>query len=845
MDGGEGLAATGAGERMNTGDGEWTRVKHELLALLELPPAAGRDRLAELAKENPELAVEVQSLYAAADESAPFLAVPALELASGAGTEPSGAPARVGAWRLESEVGRGGMGTVWRAQRDDGAFEQTVAVKFVRPELASELLRRRLIAERNILAGLHHESIARLLDGGVTADGVPYLVLEFVDGEPIDAWCNRRALPVADRLRLFLAVCAAVDFAHRKLVLHRDIKSSNVLVDSQGRPKLLDFGIAKLLGPEAAEADWTALGFARPLTPEWASPEQLRGDPLTTASDVYSLGVLLCSILTGERPHRWTGQSPDELARQIAEGGTAPIGGILRRASVPGIERRALRGDLERVLGRALAAQPEQRYGSAAELAADLERFLDGRPVSAHPPALTYRLGKFVLRHRAGTAAAAIVTASLVLATVVSLRQARIAEVERARAERRFNDVRRLANVVLFDVYASLDKVSGAMAARRLLVDNALRYLDDLAAEAGDEPALLSELAMAYERVGEMQGLPEWQSEGRTGDALASFERALAFHRRARAPGESRPPADLAEARVLTGLGSILAARGDSASALARHREALALLERVVANAPTTQARLDLALTQVAVGDDIWELGDIPAAAAVYTEARITARAALDADPASAHAVRQLGVVEQRLGDAAAEVGDWPRAVEHHAASLAVDRELALRQPDNIEIQRDLGTDLSRLGVGQLKRGAATDALISHREAIRLREALLAGDPLDARARDDLAESRHEAAKALAMLRRETEARAEVAAAVELRRALLARDPSNARWGDALASVLETRAAIEAGGRDAIAAQATLAEALALRRKLAAESPDFASNRTALAEIERRQRDGG
>ena len=640
-------------------------------------------------------------LYAAADESAPFLAVPALELARAGdpGASGAGTPERVGAWRLVAEVGRGGMGTVWRAERADGAFEQTVAVKLVRPELATEILRRRLVAERRILAGLQHESIARLLDGGVTADGLPYLVLEFVDGEPIDSWCHRRSLPVAGRLRLFLAVCAAVEFAHRKLVLHRDIKSSNVLVDGQGRPKLLDFGIAKLLGPDSEGADWTALGFARPLTPEWASPEQLRGDPLTTASDVYSLGVLLCSILTGERPHHWTGQSPEQLAHQIAESGSAPVAGLLRRSAAPGMERRELRGDLERVLRRALAAEVERRYGTAAELAADLERLLDGRPVSAHSPTLTYRLGKFVRRHRAGTAAAAIVTASLVLATGVSLRQARIAGLERARAERRFADVRRLANVVLFDVYAALDKVSGAMAARRLLVENALRYLDDLAAEAGNEPALLRELAMAYERLGEMQGLPEWQSEGRTGDALTSFERALAFHRRARLSGGIESTEDLAEARVLTGIGSILAARGETASALARHREALGLLERVVANAPTTQARLDLALTQVAVGDDVWELGNVVAADRIYASARLTAVSAIDsagsAEPSATHAMRQMGVVEQRLGDAAAEIGDWQRAVEHHAASLAVDRELARRSPDNIEIQRDLGTDLA------------------------------------------------------------------------------------------------------------------------------------------------------
>ena len=830
---------------MMADDGGWKRAKSELLAVLELAPAARRDRLHELEKEDPTLAAEVAALVAAADESAPFLAVPALDRASAAGMDSPTAPERVGPWRLEAEVGRGGMGTVWRARRDDGAFEQTVAIKFVRPELATDLLRKRLEAERRILAGLQHEGIARLLDGGLTAEGVPYLVLEYVDGEPIDAWCSHHALPLAARLRLFLAVCSAVDFAHRKLVLHRDIKSSNVLVDERGRPKLLDFGIAKLLGPEQSNEDWTALGFARPLTPEWASPEQLRGDPLTTASDVYSLGVLLCSILTGERPHRWTGQSPDELARQIAESSGAPVGGLLRRSASPGVERRALRGDLERVLGRALAAEPERRYGSAAELAADLERFLDGRPVAAHPPAIGYRLRKFARRHRTGVATAAVVAASLLVATGVSLRQARLADLERARAERRFADVRRLANVVLFDVYSALDKVSGAMAARRLLVDNALRYLDDLAREAGDEPILLAELATAYERVGEIQGMPGWQSEGRTGDALASFERALELRRRVRAHSEVSPADDLAEARILGRLGSILAARGESALALARHREALARLESIGARTPSAAARLEWAQILVAVGDDTWELGDVPAAAAIYGQARLAARAAVAADPASTVAIRQTGVVEQRLGDAAAEAGDWARAVEHQAASLAVDRELAMRLPEDIEIRRDLGTDLSRLGVTQLTRGAAAEALASHREAIQLRATLLAEDPQDARALDDLAESRHEAGKALAALGRGSEAESEIDAALALRRDLASRDPSNARWGDSLASVLTTRGDIETRRRRPAAAQAAIAEAIAIRRRLASESPDFASNLAALADLEGRQRNRG
>ncbi len=801
----------------------FARLKEEFQALLGASSGRRAEALARLAAEDAQLAAELAAWLAAEEaDAAAWLERPAV-LGLETEEETGGAtalPERVGPWRLVEEIGRGGMGRVFLGRRDDGAFEQTVAIKLVRAELASDLLRRRFLAERRILAGLVHPHIAHLIDGGATPDGVPYLVLEHVAGEPIDRYCERQALSVEARLRLFLVVCGAVDFAHRKLVLHRDIKPGNVLVDETGAPKLLDFGIAKLLEASSAEEageDWT-VGGMRPLTPDWASPEQLRGDPLTTASDVYSLGLLLQHLLL----------------------------------SSPGIDRRTLRGDLQRIVARALAPEVDRRYGTVGELAADLDRYLSGQPVSAHPPSLRYRLGKLIRRHRAAFAGAAVATVGLLVGTAVSLRQAHLAEVQRLRAERRLADVRRLANVVLFDLHGALENVPGAMPARRLLVDTALRYLDDLAAEAGDEPALLEELSVAYERVAEIQGMPGWPSEGRTGDALASFRRSLALVRRGRAAALSHPIAgtagsdlDASEARLLVRIGSVLAARGDTGAALARHREALGLLMRHVAAAPSTRSRLALAQAQVAVGDDLWELGDVPAAAARYREALATSRAAVAGDSASMPAARQVGVVEQRLGDAAAEVGDGRQAMVHHAASLAVDRALADRYPDDVEIRRDLGTDLSRLGVDQTRWGSAAQALALHQEARHLREALLAAEPQDARAAEDAAESRLEVGKALGALGRDAEAKREIAEGIQTLRTLSARDPRNARWRDALASALVTRAEVEARLGDRGTAEATLAEALTLRRRLLAESPEFASNREALAELERKIASGG
>ncbi len=815
----------------------FARLKEEFQALLGADGARREEALGRLASEDAALAAELAAWLSAEEADAgAWLERPAL---LGLETEEevlgtSAIPERVGPWRLMGEIGRGGMGSVFLGRRDDGAFEQTVAVKLVRAELASDLLRRRFLAERRILAGLVHPHIAHLIDGGATPDGVPYLVLEHVAGEPIDRYCERQALSVEARLRLFLVVCGAVDFAHRKLVLHRDIKPGNVLVDETGTPKLLDFGIAKLLEASPAEEageDWTALGGIRPLTPEWASPEQLRGDPLTTASDVYSLGVLLHVLLSGRRPD--------------------PLRGKIEDCGVDRVDRRALRGDLRQIVARALAPEIDRRYGTVGELAADLERYLTGRPVSAHPPSLGYRLGKLIRRHRAAFAGAAVATVGLLVGTAVSLRQAHLAEIQRQRAERRFADVRRIANVALFDIHGALENVPGAMPARRLLVDTALRYLDDLAAETRDEPALLDELSVAYERVAEIQGMPGWSSEGRTGDALASFRRALSLVRRGRAAGpaagEKAGKSDESEARLLVRIGSVLAARGDTRAALGRHREALALLKRRAAEAPSTASRFALAQAQVAVGDDVWELGDVPAAADLYREALATSQSAVAGDPASMLVVRQVGVVEQRLGDAASDLGNGRQALAHHSASLAVDRALAARHPDDLEIQRDLGTDLSRLAVDQRLWGSAAQELALHEEASRLRERLLAEEPDDARAAEDAAESRLEVGKALGALGRNLEAKREIAVAVLRIRGLIARDPRNVRWKDALASALTTLAEIEApeGDRgDRTAAGTAFAEALAIRRRLLSESPDLAGNRAALADLERKVESG-
>jgi len=817
---GQGLAQTGVVAIVNI-PADWLELKRELLELLDQSESDRAATLARVRGTDPQRAAALERLLR--DAESEFLETPAW-VSVPAPTVSEAPPDRIGPWKITRELGRGGMGTVYRGERDDGSFEQTVAVKLIRAELVSGELRRRFDSERRILASLDHPNVARLLDAGTTQQGIPYLVLEYVAGEPIDAWCDARSLDIAQRLALLRLVCAAVHAAHQRLILHRDLKTANVLVDSTGQPKLLDFGIAKLLVQDTRQDDLTRVGFARPLTPEWSSPEQLRGEPLSTASDVYSLGVLLYLLLTGRRPHVYSEKSPAAFATAIESTPPVALRVAASGSTPPGVTVQRLRGDIDRIAQKALAADARERYATVAELDADIARLLAGRPVAAHPRSLAYRFGKLLLRNRVASAAVILAALGLVAATAFSVRQAALAEQERQRAERRFNDVRRIANVVLFDLNDSLANISGTLAVRELLVENALRYLDDLARETGREPELLTELARAYERIAEVQGMPSWPSHGRSGDALASLERALDLHRRANAvAGKS----SLAEARVLSNLGSILAARGKSSAARDAQLRSEAALETVSPDERNIDWVLQLARVQVAAGDAVWELGDIPGAEQQYQRALLTVKEGRQKFATATSLMRQVGVIEQRLGDAAAVRADWQRANLHHGASLAADEELLRIEPGSLELQRDLGTDLSRVGAVAFMLGQHEAALSAHHRALELRQRLALADPGDARAQDDAAESYLQTAQSLVALGRLREAQQNAELAVQGWRGLAERDPDNARIRSSLANALVALGRCESATGNRTSALARLAEARRIREELSSGNPDF------------------
>jgi len=592
---------------MNLDREGWQRVSAILGEALEQPPE-GRARYLDAAcGGDAGLRKQVEELLAAERSAGSFLATPAVErgaalvaeMAEALGEGEGSARGRLlGAYRLLDELGEGGMGTVHLAERADGQFEQRVAVKLLRQGLQGEEARRRFLQERQILARLEHPAIARLIDGGVTEEGTPFFVMELVLGKPVTTECDERRLGIDARLRVFLDVCEAVQYAHRNLIVHRDLKPSNILVDAGGRVKLLDFGIAKLLseGDEArSESGRTLL---RALTPEYAAPEQLRGDPVTTATDVYSLGVLLYELLTGQGPYRVGRGAASELERAILEEEPprpSARTGAKGRTMESG-QRRRLRGDLDWIVLKALQKEPDRRYPSAEALATDIRRHLQGLPVSARGDALGYRARKFLRRHRLAGAAAALVFLSLVAGLVGTVWQARRAEGEARKAE--------AVKDFLKSLFSASDPAQAQgqeRTARRLLEDGARR----IETELKDQPAVQSEvarlIAAVYQQLGEYdlarplltadlerrrlldgprsvaaaESLTQLADviydAGEFDEAGAKYEEALAIQRER---GGGRTP-EVAE--LLWDLGGVRRNRDDLAGAEALDRQALAL----------------------------------------------------------------------------------------------------------------------------------------------------------------------------------------------------------------------------------------------------------------------------
>src|SRR5436190_5900035 len=466
----------------------WKQVEALFEQALELPEEERPGFFNRTCNGDEELRREVESLLDSHVRAGSFIDKRSLFFSDDLAQEAAGTVTTgelIGPYRVVRELGRGGMGAVYLAERADEQYKKQVAIKVIKRGMDTDSVLRHFRNERQILASFDHPNIARLFDGGTTEDGLPYFVMEYIEGIPIDKYCDAQGLSLSERLKLFREVCAAVIYAHRHTVIHRDVKPSNILVTNDGMPKLLDFGIAKILQlGDGAEPLMTVAGM-RPMTPEYASPEQVRGEPVTTASDVYSLGVVLYELLTGTSPYRFTSHAPREVERAITQQEpTRPsTATALHRNQYSEISnQKLLRGDLDNILLMALRKERERRYQSVEQFSEDIRRHLESRPVLARKDTTAYRAAKFIRRNKAATIAATLVFLSLVAGLVATTWEAN-------RAKRRFNDVRQLAHSVLFDYYDAIKDLPGATRARERLVKDALSYLDSLAGEAaGDSP---------------------------------------------------------------------------------------------------------------------------------------------------------------------------------------------------------------------------------------------------------------------------------------------------------------------------------------------------------------------
>jgi len=706
-------------------------VKAIFHAALDRPPAERSAFVRAEADGDSSVAAEVESLLQSHAESNTLLEHSAAALLGMTGN--ATLPLRIGPYRVLHEIGRGGMGAVYLAIRDDDTYKKEVAIKIIGAGVVTEAAIKRFRHERQILANLDHPNIARLLDGGSTHDGLPYVVMEYVDGVPIDRFAVEGELSVDDRLRLFVQVGAAVHYAHQHLVVHRDLKSGNILVTADGVPKLLDFGIAKLLDADlVALADVTVTG-GRMLTPECASPEQILGQPMTTASDVYALGVLLQRLLTGRGPYAAGLTAPHDLARAICEEPPRPPS---ETADDHAVAER-LRGDLDTIVLKALQKDPARRYTSVEQLAADVERHLGGRPVLARPDTIRYRTAKFVSRHRAGAAAAMLVFASLIGGIAATAWEAHVARLQRNRAERRFDDVPQLANSFLFEFNDAIENLAGATAARALVVSKALSYLDSLSQEAAGDVSLQRELATAYERIGDIQGGRRAANIGRSAEARKSQERALAIREalvRA-APSDPRLVRELGASYERVAGALFVAGDMDGAARIAGKN--VAVQERLAAIAGGDAARLAVATSYVTEGYMLAAHREIERGAAECRRGLAILAQLSGANPADRGLQLQVARATGYLGEILAASQPDESVAAYREVGKIVER-LASGHDNDFDLQhRVMG---SYQGLGETEEGAGkfAEALAGYRAAEASARRLSESDRANVESRSEL-----------------------------------------------------------------------------------------------------------
>ncbi|MBS1794704.1 MAG: protein kinase [Acidobacteria bacterium] len=763
----------------------YDKIKEIFGVAIERPVEEESDFLAAACGGDEQLRREIESLLRAHRKAGPFLegvsAAAVVHNSLNRDERPGGR--QIDKYRLEKEIGRGGMGVVYLAEYED--FRRRVAVKLIKRGMDSDAILERFNREREILAALDHPFIARFLDGGTTADGVSFFVMEYVDGVPLDEYCRRPDAGLRRRLELFCRICEAVGFAHQKLVIHRDLKPSNILVTSDGRPKLLDFGIAKLLdSPDARETATRQ----KVLTPAYASPEQLRGEPVDTTSDVYSLGKLLGEMLAAEGRGR-----PDS--------------------------------DLAAVLETSLREDRARRYVSVDKFADDVRRYLDGRPVSARRDTFAYRAQKFVRRNYPAVGAATLFTVMLLAGLAVLIRENRRTEREHAKAEQRFNDIRKLTNSFMFEFHDSIENLPGATAARRLVVARALEYLNKLSEESGGDAELLRELATAYAKLGRIQGNSYYANLGDTDGAMRSYQKSLAIRQTLSAadPESVELREELADS--FEGVGDIYYTADDLPNGLSSYRSAQTIRENLARGAPADPSyQSALAGLYAKIGDisgmeSYANLGDVPGALENYEKATAIDEKLLAVDPENSNYRKNYATRLTNLGMLYRTVGKTSKALEACQKAADLFRTLAAADPNNAENRFHVLFNQATLRYALADEGRIDESIELSRQTIGALTAMAREDPNDTHVTRSLGVAYNGLSRGLLQKNDPVGATQNARLALNLVEKLVAADAGSGESRDDLIFTLELLAEAQLAGRAYEPAAGNYRRALELAEK--------------------------
>jgi serine/threonine protein kinase len=643
--------------------------------------------------------------------------------------------ASIGPYLIDGLMGRGGMGAVYRAHRADGQFEQQVAIKIIDTPLVSDFFRERFRAERQMLAGLAHPYIARLLDGGVTEGDELYLVMELIDGDSITHFCTKHNLPLEDRLRLFIKVCEAVQYAHGNLIVHRDLKPENILVVKDSTPRLLDFGTAKMVQPFSSDTAGNATrSDLRTFTPRYASPEQVFGKPISIASDIYSMGVLLYVLLTGEDPYDLRNFSTEELVRVIC--GVQP-----RRPSATRSPFGKIDADLDCIVLKALRKDPKDRYSTAESLAIDVQAYLEHRPVEARKGNLRYLAGKFARRNRLSLAGAALLLVTVISGVAGVLWQSHIANEQRRKADARSADLRELSKSLLSELDQALKEIPGSTGAQKILVTGVLEHLDRMAKDVKGDRQTSLDLIEAYTQLGNVQGNSYYQNVGDTQGAVTSFNRAIAIA----GPLAQAYPKDKealrAEAAAFEAKGESLSQSGDPQASATALRTAVHIYDQVVALPEVTpQLIFEAAIAYETLGNEEGEdtgLADPVACMASYHHALEMDDLALRLDPGYMAVRRGIPVMHMHLGNVVLDTQP-DKALAEFRLALQIQEALPEEQRKKLNQVRLHATLLRKTGQAFSEMGMYKEAQAAFSQARPVFQRLFDADPKDVNALADL-----------------------------------------------------------------------------------------------------------